>query len=326
LRKVLLALIPLLAACSAENPVDPSDTTTVPVVDTANTYPILFSSLRDATYSSRLEVIATKVDGSAFMNLSRDPSNDRDPSWSPDGEQIAFASDRSGNYDIYIMNADGSGVRRLTFDTVDERRPRWSPDGRQVLFESGRDGLLNQFLQRSIDIFVIDIDGAHLINLTKTPSTSESWAAISPDGKTVSFTRSGVIMLINADGTSERRLHSADPGFTDDVAAWSPDGATVAYSAYNLNHPFATDTYAIFTVKADGSDVRRITTTGSARVPSWSPDGSRVLYNRDAVDEFWGRFNTQNLFIMSPDGTNNVQVTKDASARNELGGPQGWTK
>jgi Tol biopolymer transport system component len=328
MKKFLLAIIPLLAACSSENPIEPVDTTGVPAVDTANTYPILFSSLRDTTYSNRLEVIATKADGSGFVNLSRDPANDTDPSWSPDGELIAFASDRSGSYDIYIIKADGSGVRRLTFETVDERRPRWSPDGAQILFESGRDGLLNQNLQRTLDIFLIDSDGAHVVNLTKTPSTSETWASMSPDGKTVSFTRSGSIMLINSDGTNERRLHAADSAFSDDVAAWSPDGATIAYSTFNQNHPFYTDTYVIFTVKPDGTDIKRITGLGysSARFPSWSPDGSRILYNRDGVDETWGRFRTQNLWIMNPDGSNNVQITTDHSARNELGGPQAWTK
>ncbi len=329
-KRLLLLIAPLLFACSSDHPIEPSDTSSIPVVDTANIRPILFSSLRDATYSTKLEVVVTRADGSDLANLSRDPSNDTDPSWSPDGELIAFVSDRSGNYDIYIMKADGSGVRRLTFDTVDERHPRWSPDGKQILFESPRDGLLpsQQSLQRNTDLFLIDVDGAHLANLSKTPEVSETWASWSPDGKTIAFNRAGVIMLVDANGTNETRLHPADPGFIDDVAAWSPDGSLIAYSTFNVNHPFATSTYVIFTVKPDGTDVKRLTALGysSARFPSWSPDASRILYNRDAVDESWGRFNTQNLWVMSRDGSSDTQITKDNNARNELGGPQAWTK
>jgi Tol biopolymer transport system component len=102
----------------------------------------------------------------------------------------------------------------------------------------------------------------------------------------------------------------------------------LAYSAFNLNHPMYVDTYAIFTASADGSGVQRITALGysSARFPSFSPDGKRIVYNRDAVDEWWGRFRTQNLHIMNVDGTGSVQVTTDRDARNELGSPQAWAK
>ena len=133
-------------------------------------------------------------------------------------------------------------------------------------------------------------------------------------------------MLASSDGSNPRPLHAPDPGFSDDVAAWSPDGSTIAYSTYNLNHPFATDTYVIFSVKADGTGLKRLTDYSSARFPAWSPDGTKIVYNRDAVDEFWGRFLTQNLWIMNADGTGNVQITSDSGKRNELGGPQAWTK
>ncbi|MFN8372770.1 MAG: hypothetical protein U0694_07820 [Anaerolineae bacterium] len=54
-------------------------------------------------------------------------SFDSQPAWSPDGTQIAFASDRDGDYDIYIMNADGSDVRQVTFNDVDDTNPAWVP-------------------------------------------------------------------------------------------------------------------------------------------------------------------------------------------------------
>jgi len=61
-------------------------------------------------------------------------------------------------------------------------------------------------------------------------------------------------------------------------------------------------------------------TTGynSCRLPSWSPDGKKIVFNKDAVDEFWGRFQTQNLWIMDPDGSNQLRITQNREARNEL--------
>jgi Tol biopolymer transport system component len=47
------------------------------------------------------------------------------PDWSPDGTQITFASNRDGNFEIYVMNSDGSNVRRLTFNQKGDRHPDW---------------------------------------------------------------------------------------------------------------------------------------------------------------------------------------------------------
>jgi len=68
-------------------------------------------------------------------------------------EQIAFASDRDGDYEIYVMDADGSNVRRLTTasEGEDNYSPAWSPDGSRIAFTSGRDG--------DADVYVMDADG-----------------------------------------------------------------------------------------------------------------------------------------------------------------------
>ena len=63
------------------------------------------------------------------VNITENPGGGVDglPAWSPNGTQMAFASDRDGNFEIYVMDADGSGLTRLTKDPASDGQPGWSP-------------------------------------------------------------------------------------------------------------------------------------------------------------------------------------------------------
>ncbi len=71
------------------------------------------------------EIEVVTVSGATVTRLTNNSVNDLSPTWSPDGSRIAFASDRTGNLDIFAMNADGSGITRLTSNSAFESEPAW---------------------------------------------------------------------------------------------------------------------------------------------------------------------------------------------------------
>ena len=149
---------------------------------------IVFSALRDGHFigDSGLtsEIYVMDADGGNQQRLTENRQNDWHPSWSPDGERIAFASDRKGdlkNFEIYVMDADGGNQQRLTENRVDDEWPSWSPDGKRIAFYSNRDG--------NAEIYVMDVDGGNPQNLTNHTShdVSPAWLnspfSVSPAGK-----------------------------------------------------------------------------------------------------------------------------------------------
>lgn len=81
-------------------------------------------------------------DGSNQTRLTSQSAFDDYPTWSPDGSSIAFASQRDGNMEIYVMNSDGSDQTRITSDISKDEVPSWPPDGNKIAFVSDRDGNL----------------------------------------------------------------------------------------------------------------------------------------------------------------------------------------
>jgi TolB protein len=146
--------------------------------------------------------------GNGLWVMNPDGSNPRaitskddiDPTWSPDGSMIAFASNRQGQRQLFVANANGKKVDKVTDLKQMGGRSSWSPDGTKLAFYRGPEG--------DRDIYTINIDGSGLQRLTDGgDNLGPSW---SPDGNWIAFTsfRDGnnEIYIMRADGSRETRL------------------------------------------------------------------------------------------------------------------------
>jgi Tol biopolymer transport system component len=80
------------------------------------------------------DLFLVRPDGTGLRNLTEDPHRDRLPHWSPDGTQILFYSNRSGEYQAWTIRPDGSGLRQVTFGPGEASEPIWSPDGSRIVY------------------------------------------------------------------------------------------------------------------------------------------------------------------------------------------------
>ena len=148
---------------------------------------IAFESNRDGGWEvdfwkAPSDIYVMTLDGANLINLTNHPAADGSPDWSPDGNRIAFVSNRDGddNKEIYVMNADGTNPINLTNHPAADRGPDWSPDGNQIVFVSNRDGDWERNPKDNWDVFVMNADGTNPINLTNNRAwdSSPAWEPV----------------------------------------------------------------------------------------------------------------------------------------------------
>ncbi len=233
------------------------------------------------------------VDGRVVTQLTSDPGQDLMPEISPDGRRVAFASDRLGNWDVFVMSADGGPVTQVTFDAAQELHPTWSPDGDKLCYcrYNDRTG--------GWELWTLAIDKPG------TPSfvCEGMFPRWSPEGDDdrVLFQRSrkrgdrlyGVwtIDIVDGEGVNPTEIVAAG-----DAAimhpTWSPGGKRIAYTVVHDpsvavdGMPVESD---IWTIGHDGTGRIALTTGGYRNMrPEWSRDG-RVFFmsNRGGQDVIW---------------------------------------
>jgi TolB protein len=219
--------------------------------------------------------------------------------------RIAYVSDESGFYDIWVMRSDGSDRVDLTNDAAEDLFPAWSPDGSKIAFTHRT--AASRF---SREIFVMDATGGNRVQLTSN-AVADVMPVWSPDGTRIAFVSFGPdedrdIYVMNADGSGRTDLTVAGGPF-DFLPDWSPSGKLIAFMSDRSG------SYAIYTMRPDGSHVRQV---GPADVdagsPSWSPDGRLIAFEDNAC----ATCTESDLFVMAANGSAVRQLTDTAG--NEL--------
>ena len=163
---------------------------------------IAFESSRDAVNPfdpDGTDVYVMNADGTQVTRVTDGPGYDGQPSWSADGKQIAFESDRATatTFDVYVVTVGDRRVARVTYlDMFDGAHPSWSPGGKQITFSY------------NTEVFVVNADGTQLTQLTTGgPDVAPSWM---DGGKKIVFASlrdaNYDIYVMNANGTGVTRL------------------------------------------------------------------------------------------------------------------------
>jgi TolB protein len=187
-------------------------------------------------FDSAMDVFQTDLQGKNERRLTTTPGYDAEASWSWDGKQMVFTSERSGDLEIWIAGADGKDARRLTWATGYDGGPFFSPDGKLVVFRGfrGADG-------RAAEVYVVGADGRGERQLTKLGAVS--WAPyFHPDGKRIIFTTNWKgahpgdfdLYLMRVDGSGLERV-TTTPGF-DGLPSFSRDGKKLVWTSNRVGN------------------------------------------------------------------------------------------
>lgn len=207
--------------------------------------------LMNATTGEITALTENLVDGRFIRNT--------DPAFSPDGNQIAFVSDRAWdgigtpNTEIYVMNRDGGHQTRVTANERYDISPAWL-DNEHLVFTAG---------VNPGELMVLD-----LTNGNETPLGVEGYSPdVNADGTQIAYVFEGRLHVMRVDGSESRVVVEGVAGIAGPL--WSPDGSEILFTTLD-------DTaYGVYIVGADGENLRQISRERSLSA-AWSPDGTQI--------------------------------------------------
>jgi len=209
------------------------------------------------------QILMYSMDLARLVSFPHFGGDNYSPSWSSDGQNIALSSSRTGNTEIYSVSSTGSTPRRLTENKGPDVSPTWNPKtNAQIAWVSGRTGLPQ--------IYTMASDGTNVVRLTDQGyAVSPSW---SPNGQFLAFAwvrhygpgAPGASDIYIMDVASKQWAQLTHDGGRNDFPSWSPDGRHIVFQSNR------TGKTQIWTMLADGSQPRQLTTSGDNSQPNWS--------------------------------------------------------
>jgi Tol biopolymer transport system component/cytoskeletal protein RodZ len=197
---------------------------------------------------------------------------------SPDGNLIAFDSDRDGERGVYIADADGQNVKRISGDGF-AAIPSWSPDGRTLAYvraETESPDIWN--------LWTTDVSSGRSRRLTSYKTGAPWGGSWFPDGRRMAYGHETDLVVLDLETGRRRQYESPVEGRPIRTPAVSPDGKRVMFQVYRDG--------AWLLELSDGS-MRKVLSDPSAEEYTWAPDGQRVAYHSRSTDT-WG------IWIMAP--------------------------
>jgi Tol biopolymer transport system component len=218
----------------------------------------------------------------AIIRLTESAGHDLHPAWSPDGQLIAFESNRDGQFHIYLMYADGRHQRALTSGANKDRHPVWTPDGQAILYDSD-DGTHQ-------DIWRVNIADGSRKQLTHVAGLAD-FATLSPDGQQLVFycykNMTLNLWTAHADGSDAKALThdladalKEQPTIAVRQPSWSADSQWLAYTGGNGK--------SIWLMRRDGSQAHVIIDDGETNRFPWFLTDGRLAYITEYVRRYEG--------------------------------------
>ncbi len=241
-----------------------------------------------AVFGARGEVFTVPAEHGEVRNLTGTPGvREMDAAWSPDGRSIAYLSDASGEYEIYVRPADGSGeARRLTTDgDIWRFAPAWSPDSKKIAFGDKRQRLR-----------YVEVASGRVVDADRDPLGDVTDYRWSPDSRWLAYTKIGTTQLpsIWVYSLDDKRPHRLTSDATAEFApVWDPEGRylyflsnrdhNLTFSGYEFDYVYTDPTRVyVGVLKKDGPALFLPKSDEEAAAAAKKDDGARVA---DAVQD-----------------------------------------